>query len=210
MWRVWNTGTKGPAGRPKQCRPQLVDSSSLLSLSSIFILLDCIRCPEESPISFIQIRRSFDTADGTEMLQDLPSGGFWRWLKSGEHAMLRGCATELGVGSRAQLEVPVAEALGIDRLVKPTSLGLAQPCRICLSALLGSTKSIKEGRRWTTRFVVQGVCGPAPTRILDPRIVDCDRRWRFVSEIRSHSQPGPLPETSVQLQVVHGRGSAAA
>lgn len=85
------------------------------------------------------------------MLQDLPSGGFWRWLKSGEHAMLRGCATELGVGSRAQLEVPVAEALGIDRLVKLTSLGLAQPCRICLSALLGSTKSIKEkdadGRR---------------------------------------------------------------
>lgn len=47
--------------------------------------------------------------------------------------------------------MPVAEALGIDRLVKLTSLGLAQPCRICLSALLGSTKSIKEkdadGRR---------------------------------------------------------------
>lgn len=72
--------------------------------------------------------------------------------------MLRGCTTELGVGSRAQLELPVAEVLGIDRLVKHTSLGLAQPCRSRLSAMLGSTTSIKEkDADGVMRVVLHGV-----------------------------------------------------
>lgn len=72
-------------------------------------------------------------------------------VEAGEHAMLRGgLQTELGVGSRAQLEVPVAQALGIDRLVKHASLGLAQPCRICISAMLGCIDEKYKSERRTS------------------------------------------------------------
>lgn len=72
-------------------------------------------------------------------------------VEAGEHAMLRGgLQTELGVGSRAQLEVPVAQALGIDRLVKHASFGLAQPCRICISAMLGGIDEKYKSERRTS------------------------------------------------------------
>jgi hypothetical protein len=162
MWRLWNTGTKdlgqGPPGPPSnQCRSQPplgVAVSPLWWWIHFYPICVELYCPRKFPVYGHRLRESLQAKErDTELLQDLASGGGRNWGACDGQWLQTG----LSVGSEAQLELPVAHDLGIDRLVKHASLGLVAALEDPVFRHVGRHEKYKRenGRRLPMHF---GVC----------------------------------------------------